>query len=261
MLVVLPWWCSVIASLLAYLGLRVVMPAILPENPAFVGLTTALPHLALLVAVILLLPAPFAAFNSYRKRILLDTQSGLETIRALTWKRFEELIAEAYRRKGYKVRENHRGGADGGIDIKLEKDGQIHLVQCKQWKARKIGVSVVREMYGVMVSKSAASVAVITSGTFTREAEDFATGKPVDLIDGARLAALIREILSIPGSSPTQEEPPLASGFGQPNPTSSETCPRCGNALVTKTAKRGKNTGGQFAGCSSFPKCRYTQSV
>lgn len=34
------------------------------------------------------------------------------------------------------------------------------------------------------------------------------------------------------------------------------TCPRCGNAMLIRTAKRGPNSGGQFWGCSAFPRCR-----
>ena len=34
-------------------------------------------------------------------------------------------------------------------------------------------------------------------------------------------------------------------------------CPRCGAALVLRTAKKGDNAGKQFYGCSAFPKCRY----
>ena len=34
-------------------------------------------------------------------------------------------------------------------------------------------------------------------------------------------------------------------------------CPKCGNDLVLRTAKRGNNKGNEFYGCSAFPKCRY----
>jgi len=51
----------------------------------------------------------------------------------LSWKEFEELVAEAYRRMGYRVIENHGSGPDGGVDIRLEKNSHLHLVQCKQW--------------------------------------------------------------------------------------------------------------------------------
>ena len=35
-------------------------------------------------------------------------------------------------------------------------------------------------------------------------------------------------------------------------------CPRCGAALVERTAKRGANAGAVFLACSAFPACRYT---
>ncbi|OQK15122.1 nuclease [Methyloprofundus sedimenti] len=34
------------------------------------------------------------------------------------------------------------------------------------------------------------------------------------------------------------------------------TCPKCGEAMVLRTAKRGDNQGKQFWGCSGYPKCR-----
>lgn len=37
-------------------------------------------------------------------------------------------------------------------------------------------------------------------------------------------------------------------------------CPRCGGQLLLRTAKKGKNVGKQFYGCSNFPKCRYLKS-
>ncbi len=38
-------------------------------------------------------------------------------------------------------------------------------------------------------------------------------------------------------------------------------CPRCGEKLVLRTAKKGDNAGKQFYGCSAFPKCKYIESV
>jgi hypothetical protein len=38
-------------------------------------------------------------------------------------------------------------------------------------------------------------------------------------------------------------------------------CPRCGNKLVLRTAKRGENVGNQFYGCSNYPKCRYIENL
>jgi ssDNA-binding Zn-finger/Zn-ribbon topoisomerase 1 len=38
-------------------------------------------------------------------------------------------------------------------------------------------------------------------------------------------------------------------------------CPRCGNKLVLRTAKKGENVGNQFYGCSNFPTCRYIENL
>lgn len=41
----------------------------------------------------------------------------------------------------------------------------------------------------------------------------------------------------------------------------SRICPRCGAALVQKTAQKGARAGKAFWGCSRFPACRYLQNI
>lgn len=50
---------------------------------------------------------------------------------------------------------------------RVRKGSELHLVQCKQWKAFKVGLDVVRQLYGVMAARGAAGGFVVTSGTFT----------------------------------------------------------------------------------------------
>ena len=38
-------------------------------------------------------------------------------------------------------------------------------------------------------------------------------------------------------------------------------CPRCGNPLVLREAKRGEHIGEKFWGCSNFPHCRYMEKA
>jgi hypothetical protein len=38
-------------------------------------------------------------------------------------------------------------------------------------------------------------------------------------------------------------------------------CPKCLSPMVKRTAKKGSNAGGQFWGCSAFPKCRYVEEI
>jgi restriction system protein len=138
-------------------------------------------------------------------------------------------------------------------------------VQCKQWRSKNVGVAVIREMFGVMTAESASKVVIICCGGFTRDATSFAENKPIELIGGAELLSIVKEIQN--NSTPNKETPkPKISLEPLPQPQSSSnspnaTCPKCGNHLVERQAKRGANMGNSFWGCSSFPKCRFTQDT
>lgn len=38
-------------------------------------------------------------------------------------------------------------------------------------------------------------------------------------------------------------------------------CTKCGSTMVLRQAKKSKNAGNEFWGCSAFPKCRQVQDV
>ncbi|KXJ60388.1 MAG: hypothetical protein AXW14_12585 [Alteromonas sp. Nap_26] len=242
LLVELPWWVSVLVSATAYVMMAHVLPSIQTDNHITAMVFKAFVVPAPFIAGMILLAAPFAFFNARRKAKQLDSQRNIQTVRDLHWRNFEELMAEAYRRQGYRVTEGGFG-ADGGIDLELRKDNQLTLVQCKQWKTQKVGVNVVREMFGVLTAHQANHFIIISSGTFTQQAIDFAAGKPIELIDGPKLLALVNHVQASP----------------QVTIEKTEVCPKCSGELVTRTAKRGPNAGNTFLGCSNFPKCRYTE--
>jgi restriction system protein len=243
-----PWWLSIALSAGAFVGFGVILPAIGPSHPFLRGLAAFGQQFAVIIAFIFLLPAPFAYWNSLRKRKLVDKQTDLESIRSLRWKEFEELVAEAYRRKGYSVSENKSPGSDGGIDLVLTKSGNSYLVQCKQWRTQKVNVRVVREMYGVMTAERATGVIIITSGVFTHDAKAFAENKPIDLIEGHQVADLIQNVQrkSYSISHPAEED--------------EKTCHRCNSKLVLRVARRGRNRGDRFWGCSNYPQCKFTEA-
>ena len=261
-----PWWVSVVIAAITYVGLTHILPNIETGNQIVDMIFKSFPYAGLLFAITFLLAAPFAFFNGRRKRKLLDDQQDIDSIKALSWKEFEELVAEAYRRKGFRVIENHQLGADGGVDVRLEKDGTTHLIQCKQWKTQKIGVAVIREMFGIMTAEKASNVMVICSGKFTQDAEKFAKDKPIELIEGTQLLELVksvqqgvasREIVKENTIQERTEPEKISSENKQESPKSE--CPKCGSELLLRKAKKGPKAGSEFYGCSSFPKCRHTQ--
>jgi restriction system protein len=65
-----------------------------------------------------------------------------------------------------------------GVDLMLRRDKEKFFVQCSE--TFKVGVQVVRELYGVMAAKVAAGGFVVISGSFTEEAIAFASGRNVE---------------------------------------------------------------------------------
>jgi restriction system protein len=196
-----------------------------------------------------------AALASYigtkRRRRLLETQTGLESIRSLSWRQFELLVGEAFRRQGYAVQETGLGGADGGIDLVLRKGGEVTLVQCKRWRTQRVDVRVVREMFGLLAHHQASAVKIIAVGAYTAEAQSFAAGKPIELISGDALLELVRG-----AQTAAPESRPQA-----PSPISVETvpsCPKCGQAMQQRVNRRTKD---RFWGCTAYPGCRGTRQL
>lgn len=240
-----PWWISVILAVVVYVSFIYLIPYLVFQNIFFNAFTKLAPSLAPVFTFMLLFAAALSAFSAWRKGQLFNRQKGIETIRNLSWDKFEELVGEAYRRKEYNVTETGGGGADGGVDLILRKGGEVLLVQCKHWKMEKVGVKIVRELYGVVAAEGASGGIVISSGTFTQEAMDFAKGKPLELLDGNTLQNIITEV---------QKGETLPR-----NKLDENVCPQCGAKLVLRTAKKGQNAGEKFWGCSAFPKCKTTK--
>ena len=204
-----------------------------------------------IVPIIFIIGACVSSFKSKNRSKLLEEQSGIETIRDMSWQDFELLVGEAFRRKGFEVKENGGGGADGGIDLVLTKNGKKSIVQCKRWKTFSIGVPLIRELYGVMTSERANDCIFLSSGNYTAEARLFAEDKPIWLIDGAELLEMVAGVQVRPNiKKPSSYQQPVAS---------SPDCPLCGSAMVKRTARKGVNAGNEFWGCSQYPGCRGTR--
>jgi restriction system protein len=165
----------------------------------------------------------------------------------MSWRKFESLVSEAFRRKGFMVLDNIENGPDGGVDLRLRKNGHLMFVQCKHWKARSAGVKVVRELYGVMAAKNVKQGIVVTYGEFTAEAREFAKANSIALIDGPKLTQMIA---SVPQSENMQAQQEVARA-----------CPKCGSEMVLRVAKKGPHSGNKFWGCSKYPDCQSVLSA
>lgn len=70
---------------------------------------------------------------------------------------------------------------------------------------------------------------------------------------------LVEHHYPLPGNK-AQPPPVVESVQASPTPSVAPSCPRCGKPLVQRVARKGKNPGARFWGCSGFPACRYASA-
>lgn len=258
----LPWWMGVGLAIAVYFGLHGVvasdvsdvapgdMTAAFDSRNVFITLAAIGQYL---LPAIFLLAAALSAYGRYQRRTLhkrVVSSPDRHALSNVSWLQFEAMVSEAFRRRGYSVRGTGSGMPDGAADLTLKKDGHTYLVQCKQWRASRVGVNTPRELYDVMASRSAAGGFVLTSGIFTDEARAFVLGKNIELLDGKALLALIGGV-----RTPVKFfRDPLSI-----NTTGAPFCPECQSRMVKRRARHGPNAGKAYWRCARHPDCKGTR--
>jgi len=165
----------------------------------------------------------------------------------MSWRDFERLVGEVFRRQGFTVSGFGGQGPDGCVDLGLTKNGQRYLVQCKHWRNRQVGVTVVRELNGVVAAQGAHGGFVVTGGEFSHEAQALADSCGIKLINGRKLEELIGDI---PSRNSAADSGVAVIAVHEPM------CPQCGTGMIQRTAKKGQFAGQRFWGCGRYPKCK-----
>jgi restriction system protein len=249
----LPWALSLALAGVVYVTFHVLAstapppPTGVAELGAFAGrqFMSTIARLLQYVLPLAFLVGAIASFVRRRRDRTLLADAAPDPagcIDRLSWRDFEYLVGASLAQQGFTVTHTGGGGADGGVDLVLTKGRESTLVQCKQWRAQKVGVTTVRELYGLMAARGAARGIVVSAGEFTTDAHEFVTGRNIDLVNGRALAEILR-----------------GADAGKLKATSAApTCPKCGSRMLERVARRGPNAGQQFWGCGTFPRCRAT---
>lgn len=260
----LPWKAGVALAVVAYLILHYFATRnALTTNPAELkalgktvgdsvvhGVWSMLASVLQYIVPFAFLAGAFVSFSRRRRQSELHGQvasdSSANALEKMSWREFEGLTAESFRRQGYRVVERGGDGPDGGVDLELHMGKDKYLVQCKQWKVAKVGVATVRELYGVMTAERAVGGFVVASGAFSEEAKNFAEGRSIRLVDAKKLRQMIGGLSTAP----------VSGAESVPSKESAATaCPKCGSPMVQRIAKKGSMAGKSFWGCSRFPAC------
>lgn len=115
--------------------------------------------------------------SEVNNRMLNELKKNPTDLYKLSSRRFEELIAEIFMRKGYDV-ELTPATRDGGKDIyvayKNDFGSFLYIVECKKYNPNhKVGVSVLRDLYGVLSKEKATYGIAVTTSYFSKPAKEF----------------------------------------------------------------------------------------
>lgn len=145
---------------------------------------------------------PILTFNKKDKRFVegkdIEVNQGTN-LAAMHWEDFEHLVRELFEmefaRNGGEVRVT-QASRDGGVDaIVFDPDplrgGKI-VIQAKRY-TNTVGVSAVRDLYGTVINEGANSGILITTSDYGHDSYEFAKDKPLKLLNGGHLLALLHK--------------------------------------------------------------------
>lgn len=126
-----------------------------------------------------------------QRMLRLRYQSG--DFKEISPSNFEKVIGELFTFMGYSVA-RVGGSGDGGVDLRCHNysTGEKVIVQCKRYSG-KVGVGVIRDFYGTLIHSKSNKGYVVTTNTFTKEAQIWIRDKPIELVDGDKLSQLMMQ--------------------------------------------------------------------
>ena len=117
----------------------------------------------------------------------------------MDWEEFEHLVRELFElefsKNGGDVKVT-QASRDGGVDaIAFDPDpirgGKI-VIQAKRY-TNTVGVAAVRDLYGTVINEGANTGILITTSDYGHDSYEFAKDKPLKLLNGGHLLALLQK--------------------------------------------------------------------
>jgi restriction system protein len=158
--------------------------------PWWLPLILALINLALLAGPVLY--SQRTGGNEDLRRRFTKIQT-IPQMLALEPPEFEVWSGMLFQLLGYQVK-NTQDVADHGIDLIVSgPEARYGLVQCKRYRGT-VGEPTIRDLYGTLIHENGDHAWLVTTGAISRQAHEWAGGKPIDLWDGLRLVDFSKQL-------------------------------------------------------------------
>ena len=143
---------------------------------------------------------PILEFNMVDPRFIeetdiLSTLDERPNLMEISPSEFESLITNLFGKMGLDTKLT-RPSRDGGVDCVAYDarpivGGKV-VIQAKRYK-NTVGVSAVRDLFGTTINEGASKGILVTTSGYGKASFDFAANKPLELLDGANLLALLAD--------------------------------------------------------------------
>jgi restriction system protein len=143
---------------------------------------------------------PVLEFSMVDRRFIEETDvlSALDqrpNLMELSFREFEALITNLFEKMGLETRQT-QASRDGGVDCVAFDNRPIFggkvIIQAKRYK-NTVGVSAVRDLFGTLQNEGASKGILVTTSGYGAASFEFAAGKPLELLTGANLLALLED--------------------------------------------------------------------
>ena len=143
---------------------------------------------------------PVLEFDMVDKRFIdeVDVLADLDqrpNLLKLTPTEFESLIQNLFTKMGLDTKQT-RPSRDGGVDCVAFDPRPIFggkvIIQAKRYR-NTVDVSSVRDLFGTLQNEGASKGILVTTSGYGQASYEFASGKPLELLDGSNLLHLLAE--------------------------------------------------------------------
>lgn len=139
---------------------------------------------------------------------VLSTLDQRPNLMDLSPKEFEYLITNLFTSMGLETRQT-QASRDGGVDCVAFDNRPIFggkvVIQAKRYK-NTVGVSAVRDLFGTVQNEGASKGILVTTSGYGGASYQFASGKPLELLDGANLLSLLADHTGVEARIQVPEE-------------------------------------------------------
>lgn len=171
------WWISLLIGLV--LGL--VSVALLPDEVRVVGALSGLPFFVI---------AAMAAIRQWRQPSPARVAQTHETVAAMTWPAFADLLEQVFQREGHTVQR----GKTEDFDFELERQGRRTLVSARRWKSARTGVENLRALQAARDARAADEALYIALAPLSDQAQPYATAQQIQVWQAEELALALRDL-------------------------------------------------------------------